>query len=160
ELLKMPTCIGEARRVVLDQLGHRYRRTFTDVWEFVHFSEEQKLGLDLTSPPQKPEPAAAVRRRPLREVDPPPWLVRHRLVPPHPGVCNVCERTCNPWSEPCPNLLMSRRLRSSASRRCWPGTSRPASAARRPTGASGSPATASSPSRCGPSSPTRTAWID
>jgi hypothetical protein len=59
ELLKMPTCIGGARRVVLDQLGNRYRRTFADMWEFVRFAEEQKLGLDLTSPPRKPEPAVA-----------------------------------------------------------------------------------------------------
>jgi hypothetical protein len=63
ELLKMPTCIGEARRIVLDQLGNRYHRTFADMWEFVRFAEEQKLGLDLTSPPQKPEPAVALPPR-------------------------------------------------------------------------------------------------
>jgi len=63
ELLKMPTCIGEARRVILDQLGNRYRRPFADVWEFVRFAEEQQLGLDLTSPPQKPEPAVALPPR-------------------------------------------------------------------------------------------------
>jgi tRNA A-37 threonylcarbamoyl transferase component Bud32/predicted transcriptional regulator len=54
ELLKLPTCIPEARRVVLDQLGNRYRRTFADQWEFVRFAEEQKLGLDFTSPVQRP----------------------------------------------------------------------------------------------------------
>ena len=63
ELLKMPTCIGEARRVILDQLGNRYRRPFADVWEFVRFAEEQQLGLDLTSPPRKPEPAVALPPR-------------------------------------------------------------------------------------------------
>ena len=55
ELLKMPTCIGKARRVVLDQLGNRYRRTFADVWEFVRFAKEQNLDLDFTTPPQRPE---------------------------------------------------------------------------------------------------------
>jgi hypothetical protein len=59
ELLKMPTCTGAARRVILDQLGNRYRRTFGDVWEFVRFTREQNLGLDFTTPPQRPEPAAA-----------------------------------------------------------------------------------------------------
>jgi tRNA A-37 threonylcarbamoyl transferase component Bud32 len=61
ELLKMPTCIPEARRVVLDQLGNRYRRTFANQWEFVRFAEEQKLGLDFTSPPKRPEALAAGR---------------------------------------------------------------------------------------------------
>jgi hypothetical protein len=60
ELLKMPTCLGEARRVVLDQLGHRYRRHFADAWEFVRFAKEQHLDdLDFISPPQRPETAAA-----------------------------------------------------------------------------------------------------
>jgi len=63
ELLKMPTCIGEARRVILDQLGNRYHRTFADVWQFVHYAEEQKLGLDFASPPRKPEPAVALPPR-------------------------------------------------------------------------------------------------
>jgi hypothetical protein len=57
----MPPCIGKARRIVLDQLGNRYRRTFADVWEFVRFAEEQQLGLDLTSPPKRPEGLAAGR---------------------------------------------------------------------------------------------------
>jgi hypothetical protein len=61
ELLKMPPFVGEARRVVLDQLGNRYHRTFADVWEFVRFAEEQKLGLDLTSPPKRPAALAAER---------------------------------------------------------------------------------------------------
>jgi hypothetical protein len=55
ELLKMPTCTGNARRIILDQLGNRYHRTFADVWQFVRFAEEQKLGLDFTTPPQRPD---------------------------------------------------------------------------------------------------------
>src|SRR5262249_28323738 len=54
ELLKHPLCVGEARRVVLDQLGRRYSRRFADQWEFVRFAEKQKLGLDFTSRVQRP----------------------------------------------------------------------------------------------------------
>jgi hypothetical protein len=61
ELLKLPTCTGEVRRLVLDQLGNRYRRTFADVWEFVGFAQEQRLDLDFTTPPQRPEPATAAK---------------------------------------------------------------------------------------------------
>jgi hypothetical protein len=61
ELLKMPACIGEARRVVLDHLGYRYRRSFGDTWEFVRFAQQEQLALDLTTPPQRPEPAAPSR---------------------------------------------------------------------------------------------------
>jgi hypothetical protein len=53
ELLKMPTCFGEARKVVLKHLGNRYRRTFANHWEFVRFAQEQHLDLDLTSPPKR-----------------------------------------------------------------------------------------------------------
>jgi serine/threonine protein kinase len=53
-LLKHPLCIGQARRVVLDHLGSKYQRSFTDQWEFVRFAEEQKLGLDYTTPPKRP----------------------------------------------------------------------------------------------------------
>jgi hypothetical protein len=53
ELLKQSLCVGEARRAVLDALGTRYHRHFTDQWDFVHFAEEQKLGLDFTTPPQQ-----------------------------------------------------------------------------------------------------------
>jgi hypothetical protein len=41
ELLKMPTCFGQARRVVLDQLGNRYGRWFVNHWAFVRFASEQ-----------------------------------------------------------------------------------------------------------------------
>jgi hypothetical protein len=62
ELLKMPTCFGEARHVILDCLGNRYRHTFSDVWAFVRFAKEQNLDLDFISPPQRPErPAASPR---------------------------------------------------------------------------------------------------
>jgi len=50
ELLKQPLCVGEARRMVLVQLGIQHGRTFADQWEFVRFAEEQKLGLDFTTP--------------------------------------------------------------------------------------------------------------
>ena len=35
DLLKMPTCFGQARRVVLDHLGNIHGRRFTNHWEFV-----------------------------------------------------------------------------------------------------------------------------
>jgi hypothetical protein len=55
ELLKMPTCYGEARQVVLKHLGNRYGRRFATHWEFVRFAQENKLNLDLTSPPRRPD---------------------------------------------------------------------------------------------------------
>jgi hypothetical protein len=55
DLLKMPTCFGAARRLLLDHLGNRYQRRFADRWEFVRFATERNLGLDLTSPPQRPD---------------------------------------------------------------------------------------------------------
>ena len=58
ELLKHPLCVGPARRAVLDQLGNYHGRTFADVWEFVRFAQEQKLDLDFTGPPKRPEPLA------------------------------------------------------------------------------------------------------
>jgi hypothetical protein len=39
----MPTCVGEARRIVLDQLGNRYHRHFADAWEFVRFAKAPRL---------------------------------------------------------------------------------------------------------------------
>jgi hypothetical protein len=53
ELLKQPTCIGPARRVVLDQLQNRYGQKFADQWAFVRFAQEQGLDLDFTSPPKR-----------------------------------------------------------------------------------------------------------
>jgi hypothetical protein len=55
ELLKMPTCVGPVRRVVLDQLGNRYGRHFETPWEFVRYAGEEGLNLDFTTPPRRPE---------------------------------------------------------------------------------------------------------
>jgi hypothetical protein len=57
-LLKLPACVGEARRIVLVPHGDRCRRTFAGAWEFVRFAEEQTRGRRFTSPPQRPEPRA------------------------------------------------------------------------------------------------------
>jgi hypothetical protein len=54
ELLKMPTCWGETRKVVLKHLGNRYGRAFANHWEFVRYAEENQLGLDFTTPPKRP----------------------------------------------------------------------------------------------------------
>jgi hypothetical protein len=61
DLLKMPTCIGEVRRIILDHLGNRHQRRFADVWEFVRFAKENLPDIDLISPPQRPEPTASAR---------------------------------------------------------------------------------------------------
>jgi len=53
ELLKMPTCFGEARKVVLKHLGNRYGRVFANHWEFVRFAQKQHFDLNLTSPPKR-----------------------------------------------------------------------------------------------------------
>jgi hypothetical protein len=53
-LLKMPTCFGKARKVVLKHLSNRYGRTFANHWEFVRFAREQHLDLDFTAPPRRP----------------------------------------------------------------------------------------------------------
>jgi hypothetical protein len=63
DLLKHPFCVGQARRVVLDQLENRYRRRFADHWEFVRYATEQRLGLDFTTPPRRPEPPAPEMRK-------------------------------------------------------------------------------------------------
>jgi tRNA A-37 threonylcarbamoyl transferase component Bud32 len=55
ELLKMPTCVGDVRRVILDQLGNRYGRRFDTHWDFVRYAQEQGLNLDFTTPPQRPD---------------------------------------------------------------------------------------------------------
>jgi hypothetical protein len=54
ELLKMPTCYGEVRQVVLKHLGNRYGRRFDTHWDFVRFAQEQHLDLNFTSPPRRP----------------------------------------------------------------------------------------------------------
>jgi hypothetical protein len=55
ELLKMPTCVGPAREVVLRLLGRTYDRHFADLWEFVDWVHEHHPELDLTTPPQRPQ---------------------------------------------------------------------------------------------------------
>jgi tRNA A-37 threonylcarbamoyl transferase component Bud32 len=55
ELLKMPTCVREVRRLVLDQLGNRYGRRFDTHWDFVRYAQQQRLDLDFTTPPKRPE---------------------------------------------------------------------------------------------------------
>jgi hypothetical protein len=54
ELLKMPTCVGEVRRVVLAHLGHRYGRRFATHWQFIRYAQENGLNLDFTTPPRRP----------------------------------------------------------------------------------------------------------
>jgi hypothetical protein len=52
--LKHPLCVGEPRRLVLDQLARHYHRPFADPWDFVAYDhQQQKLGLDLTTPPAR-----------------------------------------------------------------------------------------------------------
>jgi hypothetical protein len=62
DLLKMPTCFGPARRVVLDHLGNRCGRRFINHWAFVRFAREQGLELDFTTPPMRPDPRESVQR--------------------------------------------------------------------------------------------------
>jgi len=62
ELLKMPTCFGRERRVVLDQLGNRYGRRFANHWSFVRYALESRLDLDFTTPPKRPDPMATIKR--------------------------------------------------------------------------------------------------
>jgi hypothetical protein len=57
DLLKMSTCFGAARRVILDHLERRYDRRFNTVGAFVRFAKDEKLGLDFTTPPVRPDPA-------------------------------------------------------------------------------------------------------
>jgi predicted Ser/Thr protein kinase len=54
ELLKMPTCFGKVRHVVLKHLGNRYGRRFANHWEFVRFAQEQHLDLNFTTSPKRP----------------------------------------------------------------------------------------------------------
>ncbi len=38
-------------RLVLEQLSRHYQRPFADQWDFVGYVQQQKLDLDLTTPP-------------------------------------------------------------------------------------------------------------
>jgi hypothetical protein len=51
-LLKRPTCVGPARRVILDQMERHYQHSFPEHWAFVRYAQAQQLGLDLTTPPK------------------------------------------------------------------------------------------------------------
>jgi hypothetical protein len=62
ELLKMPTCFGAARRVVLDHLANRYGRPFVNHWAFVRYANEHRLELDFTTPPKRPDQKKAIER--------------------------------------------------------------------------------------------------
>ncbi len=62
ELLKMPTCFGTARRVVLKHLGNIHGRRFVNHWEFVRFAREKGLEVDLTTPPRRPNREESIWR--------------------------------------------------------------------------------------------------
>jgi hypothetical protein len=62
ELLKHPTCVGQARRIILDQLESHYKHAFADHWAFVRYAQEQKLDLDVTTPPTLRVPAAGGKK--------------------------------------------------------------------------------------------------
>jgi hypothetical protein len=61
DLLKMPTCYDDGRRAVLDHLGYIHRRYFVNHWAFVRSAREQNLGLDLSTPPKRPDPKESVQ---------------------------------------------------------------------------------------------------
>jgi serine/threonine protein kinase len=52
DLLKLPACIGDSRRVVLKHLGNHYGLSFASRWEFVRFAKGRNLDLDFNSPPR------------------------------------------------------------------------------------------------------------
>jgi tRNA A-37 threonylcarbamoyl transferase component Bud32 len=54
DLLKQPTCVGEARQAVLRELGKRMNHPFADLWEAVDWLREHEPGLDFTAPPRRP----------------------------------------------------------------------------------------------------------
>jgi hypothetical protein len=49
DFLKLPTCQGPARALILAQLGQQCGQTFRNLWESAEWA--QGRGLDLTSPP-------------------------------------------------------------------------------------------------------------
>jgi hypothetical protein len=61
DLLKTPTCFGDARRIVLNHLGNRYARRFANHWEFLRFAHEKSLNLDLKTPPRRPDPKESLK---------------------------------------------------------------------------------------------------
>jgi hypothetical protein len=55
DLLKMPTCVGPARDVILQQLGQHYHRHIANRWQFVDYAHDHLPAIDLTSPPRRPK---------------------------------------------------------------------------------------------------------
>lgn len=53
DLLKLPLCVGPARRAILNQLEAHHQRKFAGRWEFVRYAEVQKLNLDFSTTPQR-----------------------------------------------------------------------------------------------------------
>jgi hypothetical protein len=53
DLLKHPFCVGQARRLLLEQLSRHYLHPFADQWGFVDYVYQRKLNLDLTTPPNR-----------------------------------------------------------------------------------------------------------
>jgi hypothetical protein len=45
-MLKFPTCVGEVRRIILDQLGNRCHRRFATHWGFVRDAQPQRAVAD------------------------------------------------------------------------------------------------------------------
>jgi hypothetical protein len=52
DLLKQPTCVGEARSIVLRELGRQQNHSFKDLWELVDWLREHEPQIDLASPPR------------------------------------------------------------------------------------------------------------
>ena len=63
DLLKDPFCVDEACRcrVAPDQLVRHYHRPFAELWDFVDHVRQQKLGLDLATPPSRSRMLPQVR---------------------------------------------------------------------------------------------------
>jgi hypothetical protein len=61
DLIKHPLCVGAPRHMVLQQLSRHYHRNFADQWEFVDYVHQRNLGLELTTPSQRPKATATPR---------------------------------------------------------------------------------------------------
>jgi hypothetical protein len=79
DLLKMPTCFGPTRRVVLDQLGNVHGRRFDHHWQFVRFARERNLKLDFTAPPERADPKHTIARMMALLGDPEPMALDQPL---------------------------------------------------------------------------------
>jgi hypothetical protein len=54
DLLKRPTCVGGARKIVMQALGNRLDRKFADHWEAVEWLATNEPDVDLKEPPERP----------------------------------------------------------------------------------------------------------